>query len=363
MSGESLFGPVSDQQQPGNSAKPIAARRHPFGDADVGYTELSATHRVDLRPFAADVFYDADPVPEWRAVTWEKIGRPHRVERWSEEKKRWEKEHDQELPVKTSWEMFNRSFQKWFNTDTVAARRATLGTLCRALGRLDLHAAAAALEDIALLSIWNYVHRVQDVIWDPRGKRALFEGLDLKKPEILFLGAADGYEAMQLLAMYPGGHAVLVDYDDYCRTGRFGQFPEAYPFIGTNPVTGAPKVWYRDEMEIDFEVIDIRDLRYGREFDIVLSVGLLEHFPDTYKPLVLEMHRRFLKPSGVAILTTPRLQLQSKLFYTLFADTMNFAYRELMDVSHLGLYAYENGFEILRHGRIKAHNGIIARPR
>jgi hypothetical protein len=32
-----------------------------------------------------------------------------------------------------------------------------------------------------------------------------------------------------------------------------------------------------------------------------------------------------------------------------------------MDVRHLGLYAYESGFEILRHGRIKAHNGIIAR--
>jgi hypothetical protein len=46
-----------------------------------------------------------------------------------------------------------------------------------------------------------------------------------------------------------------------------------------------------------------------------------------------------------------------------FADVMNFAYRELMDVTHLGLYAYENGFEILRHGRIKAHNGLIARPR
>ena len=45
-------------------------------------------------------------------------------------------------------------------------------------------------------------------------------------------------------------------------------------------------------------------------------------------------------------MTTPRLQTQSKLFYTVLADTMNFAYRELMDVTHLGLYAYENGFEI-----------------
>jgi cyclopropane fatty-acyl-phospholipid synthase-like methyltransferase len=163
--------------------------------------------------------------------------------------------------------------------------------------------------------------------------------------------------------MYPGGHAVLVDYDDYCRTHRFGEFPEAYPFLGANSSTGAPKVWYREQMNIDFEVADIRDLKYGREFDVVLSVGLLEHFPDQYKPLCLEMHRRFLKPGGTILMTTPRLQRQSRLFYTLFADIMNFAYRELMDVTHLGLYAYENGLEIRRHGRIKAHNGIVCRER
>src|SRR5260370_37413290 len=75
------------------------------------------------------------------------------------------------------------------------------------------------------------------------------------------------------------------------------------------------------------------------------------------------MHRRFLKPGGYAILTTPRVQTKTKLFYTLFPDIMNFAYGELMDVRQLGLYAYENGFEILRQGRIKAHNGRTARPR
>ena len=66
---------------------------------------------------------------------------------------------------------------------------------------------------------------------------------------------------------------------------------------------------------------------------------------------------------SAAIVTTPRLQQQTKLFYMLFADIMNFAYRELMDVTHMGLYAYENGFDILRHGRIKAHNGLIAKVR
>ncbi|GCE09727.1 class I SAM-dependent methyltransferase [Dictyobacter aurantiacus] len=337
---------------------------HPYTEQDIGTTELLPTYRMDLRPtHTKDVFYDANPISDWSELSWEKIGRPYRVERWSKEKLRWEKEHDQQLPPKTSWEMFNRSFQQLFDEDALATRKEALGTLGKSLTTLQLHEAFEAVEDIIHTSVWNKIHRIEDAIWDPRGKRALFEGLDVEKPEILFLGAADGYEAMQLMAMYPGGHTVLVDYDDYCRTHRFGEFPESYPFLGENPATGAPKVWYRDEMNIDFEVCDIRDLKYGKEFDIVVSIGLIEHFPDEYKPLALDMHRRFLKPGGYAIMTTPRAQLQSKIFYTLFADTMNFAYRELMDVKHLGLYAYENGFEILRHGRIKAHNGVIARLR
>ncbi|MBA3824797.1 MAG: methyltransferase domain-containing protein [Ktedonobacterales bacterium] len=333
-----------------------------YTEADIGTTELLPTYRVDLRPDGKDVFFDA-PAINWDDVSWQQIGRPYRVERWSKEKQRWEKEHDQELPIKTSWEMFNRSFQHLFDEDALANRRAALGDLGKGLSHFNLHEAQEALQEIAQATFWNRAHRVQDAIWDPRGKRALFEGLDVKKPEILFLGAADGYEAMQLMAMYPGGHAVLVDYDDYCRTHRFGEFPAAYPFLGTNPASGTAKVWYRDQMAIDFEVADIRDLTYGPQFDVVVSIGLLEHFPDQYKPWALEQHRKFLKPGGYAILTTPRVQLQSKIFYTLFADVMNFSYRELMDVTHLGLYAHENGFEILRHGRIRAHNGIIAKVR
>jgi Methyltransferase domain len=336
----------------------------PYSEANIGISELLPTYRVDLRPtHSKDVFYDENPVGDWRALSWKQIGRPYRVERWSHEKQRWEKEHGQELPPKTSWEMFNRSFQTLFDTDMLAKRHDALSHLRESLSHVSLHDAWESLQEIVQATLWNRVHRIEDAVWDPRGKRALFEGLDLHKPEVLFLGAADGYEAMQFLAMYPDGHAVLVDYDEYCSTHRFGQFPPSYPFLGIDPASGAPKVWYKDEMNIDFDVADIRDLSYGKQFDVVMSIGLLEHFPDEYKPLAIEMHRRFLKPGGYIIMTTPRLQMQSKLFYTVFADTMNFAYRELMDVKHLGLYAYENGLDILRHGRIKAHNGIIARVR
>lgn len=349
--------------EPDPAASPLAQPEHPYTEAHIGLTELMPRYRVDLRPDGADVFYDANPVPDWRDLKWEKIGRPYRVERWSEDKKSWEKEHDQSLPVKTAWQMFNRSFQSLFDTTPSEARKDALSKIAKNASHLDMHEAWEALEEAAQWMFWNKAHRVQDAIWDPRGKRALFQGLDVKKPEILFLGAADGYEAMQLMAMYPGGHAVLVDYDEYCATNRFGEFPEAYPFLGVDASSGQPKVWYRDQMNIDYEVIDIKDLKYGREFDIVVSIGLIEHFPDEYKPLAFEMHRKFLKPGGHVIITTPRVQLQSKLFYTLFADIMNFAYRELMDVTHMGLYTYENGFDILRHGRIKAHNGLIGKVR
>jgi SAM-dependent methyltransferase len=337
---------------------------HPFTEAHIGHTELKANYRVDLRQTTLpDVFYQAEPISDWSELTWAKIGKPYRVERWSSEKLNWEREHDQTLPPKTSWEMFNRSFQGLINTEVESASEAAKAALGEAARHFDIKAIYGALDEIIHLALWDKIYRVEDGILDPRGKRALFGGLDLNKPEILFLGAADGYEAMQLCALYPGAHAVLVDYDEYCRDNRFGAFPEAYPFLGVNPATGTPKVWYRDEMNIDYEIEDIRNLKYGKEFDLVISVGLIEHFPDDYKPLVMDMHRRFLKPGGIAILTTPRLQLRSRLFYMYFAEIMNFAYRELMDVAHLGLYAYENGFEILRHGRIKVHNGIVVRPR
>jgi hypothetical protein len=225
------------------SSKTPDTTQHRFTDADIGRTALAPTYRVELRPtHTPDVFYDADPVGDWGALSWMQIGRPYRVERWSAEKRRWEREHDQALPVKTSWELFNRSFQQMFDTPALAARRAAAAQLAGSALTLDLLGAWDAVEEMVQATLWNHIQRVDDMIWDPRGKRALFEGLDVKKPEILFLGAADGYEAMQLLAMHPGGHAVLVDYDDYCRTDRFGQFPEAYPFLGVNPSTGGSKV-------------------------------------------------------------------------------------------------------------------------
>lgn len=317
----------------------------------IGENVALPTYRVDTRDAPPDVFVDLG-LTDWSRLTWRDLGRPYRVERWAAEKREWEAEHGGTMPVKESWIRFNRHFHELFTTDTRAAISSTRAQLIHAAAHLDLHGVKETTRELLQLAVWNHVHRVEDAVWDPRGKRALFEGLDVKRPEILYLGAADGYEAMQLLAMY-GGHAVLVDYDDFCRTDRFGKFPEAYPFLGQGHIA------YREDMAIDFEVADIRSLSYGKEFDIVLSVGLIEHFPDEYKHEAFELHRRFLKPGGVAIITTPRDQIRGRAFYTIMADYMNYGYRELMRVEQLGLYAHENGLNVRRAGYIKAHNGLI----
>ncbi|MFW6039811.1 MAG: class I SAM-dependent methyltransferase [Gemmatimonadota bacterium] len=354
---------------PGPDAGDAAAAVRAAGPAaasaatlELGRRERLPTHVVDLTTTPPDVFEDLSDV-DWSTVRWEDVGRPYEVRSYSRHRRRWEEERGEEMPVLVQWEHFNRAFHELFATDVPAARAEAWRRLARSLGGLDLEAVSETVRELLHLTIWNKVHRVEDAVWDPRGKRALFEGLDVDRPEILFLGAADGYEAMQLLAMYPGGHAVLVDYDDFCRTDRFGTFPEAYPFLGRDPSTGAWKVHRRPEMAIDFVVDDIRDLDFGPRFDIVLSVGLIEHFPDTLKPMAIEWHRRFVKPGGYVVMTTPRRQLRSKAFYLAMGEIMNYGYRELMDARQMGLYAWENGLEILRCGYIKAHNGIVARAR
>ena len=330
--------------------------------APVGTFARLATHTVDTRDAPPDLFRDVSAT-DWSRLRWQDVKRPYTVEKWSEDKLEWERENGQPLPVLEGWKRFNRNFHELFSTDVPAAQARARGEFVQAIKSFDAHGAREAIDELLQLVVWNKVHRVEDAVWDPRGKRALFEGLGVERPRILFLGAAEGYEAMQLLAMYPGGHATLVDYDPFCRDVRFAEFPDAYPFLGVDPATGHKRVWHKSQMDIDYVVSDIRDLTYGPEFDIVISVGLIEHFPDAYKPLAFDFHRRFVKPNGWVLMTTPRDQRRTRAYYNIMSDRLNFGYRELMDVWQMGLYATENGFDIRRAGVIKAHNGLITKVR
>jgi SAM-dependent methyltransferase len=275
----------------------------------IGAFERLDRYVVDLRESPPDVFEDLSAT-DWSRLGWRDVGRPYRVERWAKGRKEWEEQHGEPMPVKEGWERFNRSFHHFFITDLPQEQARARSAILSQLRTWMCTARARRCTSCCVSLSGTAFHRVEDAVWDPRGKRAMFEGLDVKRPRILFLGAAEGYEAMQLEAMYPGGEVVLVDYDEFCKTDRFGLFPEAYPFLGVDPATGHKRVWYREEMPIHYEVADIRDLKYGKEFDIVVSIGLVEHFPDEHKPLAFEFHRRFLKPGGYVIITTPRNQVR-----------------------------------------------------
>ncbi|MEC0372701.1 class I SAM-dependent methyltransferase [Paenibacillus chibensis] len=348
------------------NAGPATATDSPFTAAEMEHTELMPNYRVDLRSHASpeyQKFISLNPVHDWSLLSWKDVGKPYEVKSVAQDRKAWEREHGTSMDAHTAWTHFNQSFHQWFIKDVPAEIAKEKAEFFKSLKAFNFHQIREGIGDVVRIHLWNYVHRIQDGVWDPRGKRALFEGLDVQKPRILFLGAAEGYEAMQLAAMYPGAEVVMVDYDEYCRTTRFAEFPDAYPFLGANPCTGSPQVYYKHNFNIEYVVDDIRRLPFGREFDIVLSVGLLEHFPDEIKPEVVDWHRRFLKPGGYAIMTTPRNQLRSRLFYQIMADVMNHTYRELMTVQQMGLYVYENGMDICRHGYIKVHNGVVARMR
>lgn len=341
-------------------------KQAPFNESDFEFTDLLPSYRIDLRNpknERPDRFFNAKLVNDWSQLSWKDVGKPYEVKTMSADLLNWEREHQQKMPVKTSWEYFNRSFHEWFVKDVPKERSQAKAQFIQNLKQFKPNEVKTSFGELLRLSLWNYAHRVEDGIWDPRAKRALFENLDVQKPNILFLGAAEGYEAMQLQAMYPGGQVVMVDYDEFCKTNRFAEFPDTYPFLGTNEQTGSPRVWYKHQMNIDYVVDDIRNLKYGKEFDIVISVGLLEHVPDAYKEEILDFHRRFLKPGGYVIMTTPRNQWKSRMYYKVMADVMNHTYRELMDIRQMGLYVYQAGFDILRHGYMKVHNGIVAKPR
>ncbi|SFG19132.1 Methyltransferase domain-containing protein [Halobacillus alkaliphilus] len=338
----------------------------PYSEQHIGTTHLHRQYRTDLRQLSEkdyNKFVTLNTVRDWSQLSWSNVGKPYEVEASAKERLEWEATNSRDMDPHTSWTLFNKSFHEWFIKDVPKEIGNSKHHFLKSLRTFKPAEVKQALGEVIQLQLWNYIHRVQDGIWDPRGKRALFEGLHLTRPRILFLGAAEGYEAMQLGAMYPGAEIVMVDYDEYCKTTRFKDFPDSYPFLGENPRTGHPAVYYKDDLNIEYVVEDIRNLDFNKEFDIVLSVGLLEHFPDEYKHEVADWHRRFLKPGGYAIMTTPRNQVRSRLYYRIMADVMNHTYRELMTVEQMGLYMYENGFDILRHGYIKVHNGLVCQPR
>src|SRR5689334_16919378 len=151
----------------------VPSAEPPTGEPPLGAFVRLATHAVDTRLTPPDLFRDVSAT-DWTTLRWGQVKRPHTVEKWSEDKLEWEREHGQPLPVLEGWKRFNRNFHELFSTDVPAAQARARGELTAALTSFDLRGARAAVAELLQLAVWNKVHRVEDAVWDPRGKRALF---------------------------------------------------------------------------------------------------------------------------------------------------------------------------------------------
>ena len=149
---------------------PVETLSQPYS---IGQSERLNSYFVDLRESPPDVFEDLSAT-DWSRLRWKDIGRPYRVERWAKGRREWEEEHGAPMPVKEGWERFNRSFHHFFITDLPRDQARARREIVKKLARMDVHGARETMEELLCLAVWNRVHRVEDAVWDPRGKRALF---------------------------------------------------------------------------------------------------------------------------------------------------------------------------------------------
>ncbi|WP_237088792.1 hypothetical protein [Paenibacillus larvae] len=162
----------------------------PFCEQPLETTRLTPNYRIDLRNarnLHPDRFLNANIVRDWSLLSWKEVGKPYQVENMSKTRTSWEKKQGKSMPAHTSWEYFNKSFHEWFEKNVPAEKSEAAKSFWKHVSGFNLKEVRYAFKDLMMIHLWNYAHRIQDGIWDPRGKRALFQGLDLDKPRILFL--------------------------------------------------------------------------------------------------------------------------------------------------------------------------------
>lgn len=89
-----------------------------------------------------------------------------------------------------------------------------------------------------------------------------------------------------------------------------------------------------------------RDATHGGAYDLVYSIGLLEHFPD--KSDILAAHIRLAKPGGLVLIYVPIDTEANRALTGMAADWENFGYRELLTPEELGRACADPALEILQ---------------
>jgi len=157
--------------------------------------------------------------------------------------------------------------------------------------------------------------KLHKILW--KNYLRILNGIDLNNPNILELGCGSGMMTYCLLKKY-GGKATVVDYSD-----------------------GAINLSKRNlrQKPVRFIKEGVLSLNLKREFDLVHSQGLIEHFKGKQQIKVIEKHVEFLKKGGFLIILAPRACLGyrlSTIFYKMInLGTCPFGYEKPIDPEKL----------------------------
>lgn len=117
------------------------------------------------------------------------------------------------------------------------------------------------------------------------GMQRLLNNLHVQKPSILELGAGTGLDSEWLVRKF-GGKALLVDNCDYI-------------------IRKSKKYFRGKKLGIAFLKSNVEDIKFKKGYDLVYSVGLLEHFYDKDLHQIFRRHMDASKKTGYVMVFVP----------------------------------------------------------
>jgi 2-polyprenyl-3-methyl-5-hydroxy-6-metoxy-1,4-benzoquinol methylase len=102
-----------------------------------------------------------------------------------------------------------------------------------------------------------------------------------------------------------------------------------------------------------------RDAGTADRYDLVYSIGLIEHFPD--KADIIGAHVRLVKPGGLMLLYVPIDTAANRLLTGLAAEWENFGYRELMTSEELCHVCTRPDLDVVRVETVGFFGAVWAR--
>ena len=124
----------------------------------------------------------------------------------------------------------------------------------------------------------------------------LLRRTEIDRPiSVLELGAGSGYNSLKIAALYKTKDITIVD-------------------SNKRILAVSKRLFKSARFNVKFLCEDLFKLNLGKQFDIVHSAGLVEHFGGVMKSKVFGVHERFTKPGGHCLIFAPTPSTSYKIF-------------------------------------------------